>query len=59
MTGLVKVDRGFYESKHKHPSDEHRTVLEGKLVDERGNEIEKGMYWFTPEGVEHGPVDAS
>jgi len=58
MTGLVKVDRGFHEPKHKHPSDEDRMVLEGKLVDEKGNEIKKGMYWFTPAGVEHGPVDA-
>ena len=29
-------------------------VLEGKLVDEKGNEIKKGMYWFVPTGVEHG-----
>jgi len=57
IVGLVKMDKGLHEPKHKHPSDEDRLVLEGKLVDDKGNEIRKGMYWFTPAGVEHA-VDA-
>lgn len=55
---LAKFDKGFHESKHTHPSDNFFTVLEGKLVDEKGNEIKSGMYVFTPAGVEHGPLDA-
>ena len=57
MAVLGKFDKGFHEPKHKHPSDVHFIVLEGKLV-EKGNEIKKGMYCFTPAGVEHGPEDA-
>jgi len=55
---LAKFDKGFHESKHTHPSDCHVMVLEGKLVDEKGNEIKRGMYFFFPAGVEHGPFDA-
>lgn len=55
---LGKFDKGFHESKHKHLSDVHVLVLEGKMVDEKGNEIKKGMYWFTPAGGEHSPYDA-
>ena len=51
---LAKFPKGFHEARHKHPSDAHVLVLEGKLVDEKGNEIKKGMYWFVPAGVEHG-----
>ncbi len=59
MAMLAKFDKGFHESKVTHPSDEVGMVLEGKWVDERGNEIKKGMYWFIPAGVEHGcTVDA-
>lgn len=58
MTMLVKLDKGFHEPRHKHPSDADVTVLEGKLVDGKLGEIKKGMYWFIPAGVEHGPEDA-
>jgi len=58
MAVLGKFDKGFHESKHTHPSDAHFVVLEGKLVDEKGNEIKRGMYCFTPAGVEHGPYEA-
>lgn len=58
IAGFAKFDKGYHESKHTHPSDNFFTVLEGKLVDEKGNEIKKGMYCFTPAGVEHGPFDA-
>jgi quercetin dioxygenase-like cupin family protein len=55
---LGKFDKGFHEAKHKHPSDCYVMVLEGKLVDGKVGEIKKGMYWFIPAGVEHGPEDA-
>ena len=58
MALLGKFDKGFHEPKHKHPSDCDAIVLEGKLVDEKGNEIKRGMYFFAPAGVEHGPFDA-
>ena len=51
---LGKLGEGFHESEHNHPSDCGFMILEGKLVDEKGNEIKKGMYWFVPAGVEHG-----
>jgi len=54
VAALAKLPKGFHEARHKHPSDAHVLVLEGKLVDENGNEIKKGMYWFVPAGVEHG-----
>jgi len=57
MALLAKMDKGFHEAKHTHPSDAHELVLEGKLVDEKGNEIKKGMYRFVPAGVEHGTLD--
>ena len=55
MAVLVKLDEGFHEPKHTHPSDAHVMVLEGKLVDGEMGEIKKGVYWFIPAGVEHGP----
>jgi len=58
MAVLGKFDKGFHEPKHKHPSDCDVMVLEGKLVDGKVGEIRKGMYWFIPAGVEHGPEDA-
>lgn len=58
MAAIVKFDKGFREPKHKHPSNHHIIVLDGKLVDDKGNEIKRGMYFFTPAGVEHGPLDA-
>jgi len=58
MALLDKFDKGFHEPKHTHPSDNFLTVPERKLVDEKGNEIKKGMYVFTPAGVEHVPLDA-
>ena len=58
MTMLVKLDKGFHEPKHTHPSDAHVMVLQGRLVDGKMGEIKKGMYWFIPAGEEHGPEDA-
>ena len=58
MTLLAKFDKGFHEPRHTHPSDADVMVLEGKLVDGKVGEIKKGMYWFIPAGVEHGPEDA-
>ncbi|MDH5778962.1 MAG: DUF4437 domain-containing protein [Candidatus Bathyarchaeota archaeon] len=58
MAVLVKLDKGFHEPKHAHPSDAQVMVLEGKLVDGEVGEIKSGMYWFIPAGVEHGPEDA-
>jgi len=55
---LAKFDKGFHAPKHTHPSDESGIVLEGKAVDEKGTEIKRGMYFFIPAGVEHGPIDA-
>jgi len=55
---LAKFDKGFHESRHTHPSDNCFTVLEGKGVVLEGNELKRGMYVFTPAGVEHGPIDA-
>ena len=54
MTVLAKLDKGFRQPEHTHPVDADIMVLEGKLVDEKGNEITKGMYWFVPAGVGHG-----
>ena len=54
VAALARLPKGLHEARHKHPSDAHVLVLEGKLVDEKGNEIKKGMYWFVPAGVEHG-----
>ena len=58
IAGFAKFDKGHHESKHTHPSDNFFTVLEGKMVDEEGNKIKRGMYCFTPAGVAHGPYDA-
>lgn len=57
-TVLAKFEKGFHEPRHKHPSDTFAMVLEGKLVGGKEGEIKKGMYWFIPAGVEHGPADA-
>jgi quercetin dioxygenase-like cupin family protein len=54
---LLKYPKGFRAPKHTHPSDESGMVLEGKTVNEKGTEIKKGMYFFIPAGVEHGPMD--
>jgi len=32
-TFLLKLEKGFHEAKHKHPSDAFLMVLEGRLVD--------------------------
>ena len=58
MVLLAKWERGFHEAKHIHLSDNDFIVLKGKLVDEKGNEIKKGMCFFSKAGVEHGPFDA-
>ena len=58
MALLGKLDKGFHEAKHKHSSDCDVMILEGKLVDGKGNEIKRGMYVFFRAGVEHGPFDA-
>jgi len=60
MALIAKTDEKMKEDKHKHPSDCHALVLEGKLVDQKMGEIKKGMYCFFPADVEHGPeeVDA-
>ena len=58
IAALGKLGEGFHESKHTHPSDCGFMILEGKLVDEKGNEIKKGMYVRVPAGVEEGPYDA-
>jgi len=58
ISALGKLDKGVHESKHTHPSDCGFMILEGKLVDENGNEIKKGMYVRVPAGVEEGPYDA-
>ncbi len=58
MATLFKVDKGFHSPKHKDPYGVHIMVLEGGgVVDEKGTEVKKGMYWFIPAGVEHGPID--
>jgi len=54
---LAKYDKGFHAPKHTHPSDENAIVLEGKAIGEKGTEIKKGMYFFIPANVEHGPTD--
>jgi quercetin dioxygenase-like cupin family protein len=58
MALLAKLPKGFHQSEHTHPSDAHVMVLEGRVVDGKANEIKKGMYWFIPAGVEHGPEDS-
>jgi len=55
---LAKFEKGFHAPKHTHPSDESGIVLEGKVVDEKGTKIKRGMYFFIPAGVEHGPINA-
>jgi mannose-6-phosphate isomerase-like protein (cupin superfamily) len=57
-TLLFKVDKGFHEDKHKHPSDCDWMILEGKMIDKQGNENKRGTYVFVPAGVEHGPYSA-
>ena len=54
---LAKFDKGFHEPKHTHPSDNFFTFLEGEGIVFEGNKVKKGMYFFTPAGVEHGPLD--
>ncbi len=54
MALIVKTEKNMEVGKHKHPSDCHVLVLEGKLVDEKVGEIKKGMYCFFPANVEHG-----
>ncbi|MCW4001931.1 MAG: cupin domain-containing protein [Candidatus Bathyarchaeota archaeon] len=60
MAPIAKTDKKMKAANHKHPSDCHALVLEGKLVDQKVGEIKKGMYRFFPADVEHGPeeVDA-
>ena len=55
MTLIAKTEKSMKAAKHKHPSDCHVLVLEGKLIDEKMGEIKKGMYCFFPANVEHGP----
>ena len=57
MALIAKTEKSMKEGKHKHPSDCHAFVLEGKLVDEKVGEIKKGMYCFFPANVEHGPEE--
>ncbi len=54
---LVKFDEGFHETRHTHPSDNFFTFLEGERIVFEGKKVKKGMYFFTPAGVEHGPLD--
>lgn len=58
FSALFKFDRGFHEPRHTHPSDHDILILKGKLVDQDGNEVKKGMFFFAPAGEEHGPYDA-
>lgn len=55
---LLKYPKGFQVPRHTHPSDESGIVLEGKTINEKGTEIKKGMYFFIPAEVEHGPMNA-
>jgi len=57
MALIAKTEKGMKVGKHKHPSDCHALVLEGKLVDGEAGEIKKGMYCFFPANVEHGPEE--
>jgi len=52
---LFRTDKGFRHPREKHSLDESGVVLEGKAVDDKGTEIKRGMYYFIPAGVEHGP----
>ena len=58
FSALFKFDKGFKEPKHSHPSDHDIFILDGKLVDDEGNETKKGMFFFAPAGDEHGPFYA-
>jgi len=58
VTVLSKFDKGFHEARHKHPCDCFITVLEGEGMVFDGKKVKKGMYFFTPAGVEHGPLNA-
>ncbi len=57
MALIAKTDKSMKIDKHKHPSDCHTLVLEGKLFDQKEGEIKKGMYCFFPANVEHGPEE--
>ena len=57
MAVIVKTKRSMKVGKHKHPSDCHTLILEGKLVDGKVGEIKKGIYCFFPANVEHGPKE--
>ena len=57
MALIGKIEKSMKVGKHKHPSDCHALVLEGKLVDEKAGEIKTGMYCFFPANVEHGPEE--
>ena len=57
MSLLAKTDKKMKRAKHKHPSDVHTFVLQGKVVDKKVGEIRKGMYCFFPANVEHGPEE--
>jgi anti-sigma factor ChrR (cupin superfamily) len=54
---LLKYPKGFHTPRHTHPSDESGIVLEGRTINEKGNEIKEGMYFFIPAGVEHDPMN--
>jgi quercetin dioxygenase-like cupin family protein len=60
MALIAKTDKKMKADRHKHPSDCHVLVLEGKLVDQKMGAIKKGMYCFYPANVGHVPeeVDA-
>lgn len=57
MALIAKTDKKIEADRHKHPSDCHALVLEGKLVDQKMGEIKKGMYCFFPANAEHGPEE--
>ena len=54
LTGLVK--RGTRIPAHLHPGAvEHMLVLEGVVETTAGRGCERGGFWTSPPGVEHGP----
>lgn len=55
MILLFKADKDFHYPKHRHSSDESGVVLEGEVIDDKGAEIKRGMYYYITAGVEHGP----
>lgn len=57
MLVLAKESRDFYSPRHRHPWDQVRFCLEGKIPIAKGSFVDGGEVAYFPESVVYGPQD--